>query len=235
MSTTINRVPTLTHVLSVMKRQPAAPPTGERPVFEQLIYGMLREGATREQTDLAYRNLVERFFDWNEIRVSQTPEVEAALENLPGAAQKAERVIGVLHAVFEDFFCFSLEDIAKKGLRNAVKQLQEKFTDASDFAIAWVVQHSLGGHAIPLDEPALRCLRRLGVISDESDLELLRAGLEHHVPKAKGPVFAEALSVLARDYCWQDEPHCPACVMRSECPTGQLRPAETRASRLKPR
>jgi endonuclease-3 len=235
MTTAIHRVPTLNQVLGILKRPSVAAVTGDRPIMEQLIYGVLREGATREQADRAYRNLTERFFDWNEVRVSQPGEVEAALEKLPGAAAKAPRVIGLLQSVFEEYFSFSMEEIAKKGLRNAVKQLQDKVPDATDFAIAWVVQHSLGGHAIPLDEPALRALNRLGVTENDSDLESLRAGLEHHIPKAKGPIFAEALSVLAADYCWTEEPHCSACPLRSDCPTGQERPAESRSTRLKPR
>ena len=52
------------------------------------------------------------------------------------------------------------------------------------------------------------------------DPEAVRASLEHQVPKAKGPQFVEYLSLLARDYCWEDEPNCPACPMRGECLTG---------------
>ena len=41
-------------------------------MLEQFIYGLCREDATREQADRAFRNLCERFFDWNEVRVSST-------------------------------------------------------------------------------------------------------------------------------------------------------------------
>jgi endonuclease III len=238
-STTNTKQQTLTQALTVLKRQYEPAPLPERPVLEHLLYGVLREGATRDQTDRAYRNLTERFFDWNEVRVSSSQEVESALEDLPDATAKAPRIIGVLHAVFEWNFSFNLDEIGKKGLKNAVKQIQEKVADVNDFVIAWVVQQALGGHAIPLDVPSIRVLTRLGVIDGDvtpETIEAVRATLEHFVPKAKGPIFHEVISQLARDACWEEDPHCGSCALRGDCPTGQTRKtSEPRPPRLKPR
>jgi endonuclease III len=238
-STTQAKQHTLTQVLTVLKRQYEPTPLPDRPVLEHLLYGVLREGATRDQTDRAYKNLTERFYDWNEVRVSSPQEVEAALEDLPDAAAKAPRIVGILGAVFEWNFSFDLDEVGKKGLKNAVKQIQEKVADVNDFVIAWVVQQALGGHAIPLDAQSKRVLNRLGVIEGDAaaeSAEAARAALEHLVPKAKGPMFHEMISQLARDVCWEEEPHCGSCAVRGDCPTGQTRKAaEPRPPRLKPR
>jgi endonuclease-3 len=238
-STTNSKQQVVTQVLTVLKRQYEPAPFPERPVLEQLLYGILREGSTREQADRAYQNLTERFYDWNEVRVSSPQEIESALEDLPDATAKAPRILGVLNAVFEWTFSFSLDEVGKKGLKNAVKQIQEKVADVNDFAIAWVVQQALGGHAIPLDQQSKRVLSRLGVIEEESpadSLEALRASLEHLVPKVKGPIFHEVISQLARDVCWEDDPHCGTCPVRGDCPTGMSRKSsEPRPPRLKPR
>src|SRR5438309_803468 len=75
-------------------------------------------------------------------------------------------------------------------------------------------------HAGPLDTPTLRVLRRLALTDgDQDDLEALRAGLEHHIPKAKGPLFNDLISALADEVCHEDEPNCPACPLSSCCPT----------------
>src|SRR5262249_34931791 len=111
----------------------------ERPVLEQFIYGICREGATREQADRAYRSLGERFFDWNEIRGSSVREVEEALAGLPEGEARAQRLISFLQEVFETTFAFELEKVSKKGLKEAGKQLA-KFQAANDYAVAWVVQ-----------------------------------------------------------------------------------------------
>ena len=109
----------------------------------------------------------------------------------------------------------------KKGLKQAAKQLT-RYQAASDYAVSWVVQHTLGGHAIPLDGPTLRALRRLGLIeADQDDPETIRASLEHLIPKARGPLFGELISALAEDVCWDEEPSCSACPLAGECPTGQ--------------
>jgi endonuclease III len=226
---TANKQSLLTQVFNHLKKAyDGLPEPEKRPVLEQLIYAVCREGATRDRADAAYRALQERFFDWNEIRVSSPAEVEEALAGLPDAAARAARIIGLLQEVFESTFSFDLEaskGLDKKGLKEAAKYLA-KYQGANDFAIAYVVQQTLGGHALPLDAPALRVLKRLGLAdadADPADLEAVRTSLEHLVPKARGPAFGEALSLLARDVCWEDVPNCPECPLRDECPTGQER------------
>lgn len=238
MPTTMNKQQTVTTLLTVLKKHydPAEPE--ERPVLEQLIYGVLREGATRAQADKAFKKLTDAFFDWNEIRVSQPPEVQEKLGDLPDAAAKAQRLISVLQEVFETTYSFKLDEIDKKGLKNAAKQLS-RMKDASDFAVAWVVQRSLGGHAIPLDAPTIRVLKRLGIFleADDDNLESLRATLEHLIPKARGPMFSDVVSQLAKELCWENNPNCSSCPLKSDCPTGQTRTAasESRSTRHKPR
>jgi endonuclease III len=238
MPPTMNKQQTLTQVLKVLDKHYSPPEPDSKPVLEQLLYAVLREGATRDQADTAYKTLQEKFFDWNEIRVSTPQEIADALDGLPGATEKSQRVIAILQQVFETAFSYKLDDIDKKGLKNAAKQLG-RFAEAGDFAVAWVVQRSLGGHALPLDAPTLRVLRRLGVVDgDEANLESLRSTLEHYIPKSRGALFSDVISLVAKDFCWAEDPHCSACPLLKECPTGQERKntsAETKPTRLKPR
>jgi endonuclease-3 len=199
MPTTTNKQRLLTHLFTTLKKryEPAEPE--DRPVLEQFLYALCREGATREQADRAFRNLQEHFFDWNEVRVSSVREVEEALGDIPDAENRANRLINFLQEVFETTFSFDLEGLHKKGLKQAAKQLS-RFQAASDYTVAWVVQHSLGGHAIPLDEPTIRGLRRYGLIDeDQRDLETIRASLEHLIPKSRGHLFVELASAIAHD------------------------------------
>jgi endonuclease-3 len=239
MPTTTNKQRVLNQFFTVLKKryEPAEPES--LPVLEQFVYAVCREGATREQADRAYRCLRERFFDWNEIRVSSPREVEEALGDIPDPETRANRLISLLQEVFETTFSFDLEGLHKKGLKQAAKQLA-RYQAANDYAVAWVTQQTLGGHAVPLDGPALRVLRRLGLIDGgQEDLEALRASLEHIVPKARGTLFNELVSALAADVCWEDEPNCATCPLAAECPTGQEATADAptagRVLRAKPR
>src|SRR5581483_11313563 len=185
MATTTNKQRLFTNLLAHLPKGAKGEPEA-KPVLESFIYAICREGVTREQADRAYRNLQGQFFDWNEIRVSSARELADVIDELPDAESRGQRIIDFLQEVFETTFSFDLEGIQKKGVKQAAKQLS-RYQAANDFTIAWVTQQSLGGHAIPLDGPSLRLLRRLGVIDgDQDDLETLRATIEHQVPKNKG-------------------------------------------------
>jgi endonuclease III len=246
MATTINKQRTLTHLLAVngsgearSKGSNGDGATASLPVLEQFIFALCRENATTEQARQAFESLKARFFDWNEVRVSTIRELEEALVGLPDAEGRAQRLVSFLQEVFEEKFAFELEDLHKKGLKQAAKKLTN-YGAANDYVGAWVVQRSLGGHAIPIDAATLRCTRRLGLIeANADDPEAVRATLEHLVPKAKGPQFTDAVSVVAENQCWEDEPNCPACPLNADCPTAQEvcgeQLAAVRTARAKPR
>ncbi len=238
MPTTTNKQRVLTHLFTALKKR-APGPAEERSVLEQLLYAVCRQGATREQADQAFRTLRERFFDWNEVRVSSVREIEEVFADMPDAEARAQRLISLLQEVFETTFSFDLEGLHKKGMKQAAKQLS-RYQGANDYTVAWVTQQSLGGHAIPLDKETIRVLRRLGLLEeDQEDLEALRGTVERLVPKARGQLFNDLVSIVADEFCWEESPNCSACPLRHECPTGQesRRPAAAadRAARPKPR
>ena len=237
MATTINKQRTLNHLLAA--GQAGQPPAESLPVLEQFIFALCRENATAAQAREAFESLKKRFFDWNEVRVSTIRELEEAMAGLPDAESRAQRLVSFLQEVFEETFSFDLEGLQKRGLKQAAKKLTS-YGAANDYVGAWVVQRSLGGHAIPIDEPTLRCSRRLGLVEQGTeDPDAARATLEHAVPKAKGAPFTDAVSHVAEHFCWQDDPNCPQCPLRGDCPTALEvcgeQVAATRTARAKPR
>lgn len=237
MATTINKQRSLTHLFTAAKKRIEADDEA-RPVLQQFIYGLCRENATREQADEAYRFLCEKFFDWNEVRVSSTHELEDAFDGMSNPEQRAERLISFLQEVFEIHFSFELDKLQKEGLKQAAKKLS-RYQSANDYAVSWVVQRTLGGHAIPVDAPTLRCVSRLGLLEGEPDEEHARATLEHLVPKAKGALFTDGVSDIAGEYCWEEQPQCGSCPLSGDCAHAQENGSEsmsaTRTHRAKPR
>ena len=223
----------LSHFLGALKKQYDPPAEPERSVLEQLLYALLRENASRKDADRAFRNIRERFFDWNEVRVSSTHEVADALVDLPSPIAKAQRIIGLLQEVFEANYSFDLDGLPKKGIKPAARQIA-RYQASSDFAVSWVTLKSLDGHAVPLDGPALRTLKRLGVVEQHEDnLATVQASLEYHIPKAKAPLFVELLNGLIHDRCG-DSPRCNGCPLKSDCSHAATRPAEN-ARKPKPK
>ncbi len=247
MATTTNKQRTLNQLLAVAnsgtdsrgKSSKEESVCANLPVLEQVIFALCRENATLAQAQLAFENLKTRFFDWNEIRVSTIRELEEALAGLSDAETRAQRLVAFLQEVFEERFAFELEDLHKKGVKQAAKKLTN-YGAANEYVGSWVVQRSLGGHAIPVDAATLRCARRLGLIdSSIEDPESARAALEHLVPKAKGVQFTDAISEIAESHCWEVDPNCSRCSLQSDCPTALESRGEqlstTRVSRTKPR
>lgn len=238
MPATTNKQRVLTHLFTACKKQCDRAEPEALPVLEQVLFAICREGTTREQAERAFRNLKERFFDWNEVRVSSTRELEEVLSDLPYADVRAQRLIGFLQEVFETTFSFDLELLHKKGLKQAAKHLSKyEAIKGNDYVVAWVIQHTLGGHAIALDQPSLRVLKRLGLIDgDEPDLETVRGTIEHLIPKARGALFNELISFLANEYCHEDEPNCSGCPLVHDCAVGRDNTREPVANgRTKPR
>lgn len=242
-----NKQQLLTHASNVLKKRfplPELEEASSRPLLEELIFAICREGSTTADAQAAFERIRKTFVDWNEIRVSTVQEVADVLRPLPQAGPRAGWIIGVLQAIFELNYAFDIGDMEKKGLKNAAKQISRyfnakdldakglkqaakqisRFKQVNDFAVAWVVQRSLGGHAVPLDGPTVRVLQRLGVIEEDvdlEDLESLRGGIEHMIPKVRGAEFTELMSIHAKELCTEKDPHCTKCPLLPECPTGQ--------------
>lgn len=237
MATTINKQRLLTHLFNAAKKAVEVDEEA-RPVLEQFIYGLCRENATHEQADEAYRFLREKFFDWNEIRVSSLRELEDAFHGMNDSEMRSQRLIAFLQEVFEVHFSFDLDKLQKEGLKQAAKKLT-RYQAANDYIVSWVMQRSLGGHAIPVDPPTLRCARRLGLLESENDEADARASLEHLIPKAKGALFTDGVSAIAGEYCWEEQPQCSSCPLSGDCAHAQEHGTESmtaaRVHRTKPR
>ena len=239
MSATMTKQQLLTQVYAVLKKK--IPASGEpetpHPILEEVLYAILREGVPNSDADAAFLKIKTQFFDLNEMRVSSVQEVADAIEGLADAGNKAERIVKFLQEHFERTYTFALDDLEKKGLKQAAKQLARyKDHGVSDFVVAWVMQRSLEGHAIPLDEPTIRVLQRLGAIEEEiDDLEATRATLEHYIPKSTGIDFSDRLIQLATAICLPVNPRCPDCPLLSICPTGQARVKAAKPAKAKPK
>lgn len=121
---------------------------------------------------------------------------EALDASVPERAGKAKRILQILQFVFETTYSYDLEQMKKKPLKQAQKQLS-KIQGTNPFIVNAVVQRSLGGHALPVDHGMAAVLRLLQIIEEEETNEQLQATLEHLIPKAKGLSFCVQLSELA--------------------------------------
>ncbi|MFO7902287.1 MAG: hypothetical protein ACQESR_03595 [Planctomycetota bacterium] len=196
---TSKRATKLTKAHKVLQKHYEPPPVAERLLLEQLLYACCLEFAPAEAADEAFAKLQQTYYDWNEVRVTTVSELCEVLSRLPKPQVTASHLRRTLQSVFEQYYSFDLEPLKKENIGKAVQQL-EKLDGISKFAMAFVIQNGLGGHAIAVSGDARETLRVLGIISDEEAAEKRVPGLERAIPKNKGAEFRALLHQLAVEY-----------------------------------
>lgn len=193
---TPNRSALINRTLKVLRKhfKPLAPPK-DRSLFEHLIFACLLEDSPSEPAEQVFSALKQDYFGWNEVRVSTIRELTDALKPLVNPAESAARLKQTLHSVFESVYEFDIEPLKKQNIGQAAKHLQ-KYNGTTAFAVAYVTQHALGGHSIPLNRGALITLHTVGVISDDEFKKSVVPGLERAVSKSKGAEVGSLLHQL---------------------------------------
>ena len=225
---TQNKAQFLSEIHGFLKSRYAPEPSQPRlTILEAVVYGICHEGTTREQANQALSRFKDEFFDWNEVRVSTHDEIQEALAGLPDAAERARRIRKFLRQLFEKTYGFALDPLLKKPLKESIRALQDYEALGSDYVLATVISHALGGHAIAVDQPMKRALDRLGLSEADTDLATLRATLERGIPKNRGHEFMDVMEDLTHDVCLEENPLCGRCALQSICPFGKDRGHQT--------
>lgn len=180
--------------LKVLRKhyKPAPAPPKDRTLLEHLLFACLVEDSPNDSAEQVFATLKHDYFGWNEVRVSTIRELSDALKPLVNPPESAARLKQSLHSVFESVYEFDIESLKKQNIGQAAKHLQ-KFKGSTPFAVAYVTQHALGGHAIPLNRGSLILLHTVGVISDDEFAKSVVPGLERAVSKTKGPEVASLM------------------------------------------
>lgn len=176
----------------------------ERSLLENLLFACCLEDSDFQAAEDAYARIQQIFFDWNEIRVTSATELGEAMPSLTDPRAAALRLKNSLQSVFEQgvmtvSYDFDLEFLKKESLGKAQGELA-KIKGASPFVQAFVVQRSLGGHAIPLDRSAMKLFAALGAVKPGEEETFQITGLERAIPKNKGVEFSTLLHQAAVEF-----------------------------------
>lgn len=170
--------------------------TGDRSVFETVIFGCCLENASFEQAEEAFARLQENYFDWNEVRVTTVPELAESMAGFLDPSASATRVKKSLHSIFETHYAFDLESLRKENLGKAIEKLKS-YKGVTEFVANYVAHAALGAHTIPIDEAMMRLFSVLDLVSTKDRSAGVVPGLERAVPKAKGSEFFTTVHPLA--------------------------------------
>ena len=197
MSTRSDRITKLHSLLK--KKYKAQPPAGGRNLFEQLLFACLLEEGSQDAADEGIAKLEQDYFDWNEVRVTTVSELAESIKRLPNATGAAARLKKNLHALFETYYSFDIEELKKQNLGKTIKDLGE-FSAMTPFILSYIVQHGLGGHAIPVNTTGMEIFYYCGVVNESERQGGKVPGIERAIPKAKGVEFGSLLHQMSLDF-----------------------------------
>ena len=164
-------------------------------VLEHLLYACCLENSTYEAADAAFAGLRDKFFDWNEVRVSTVAELAEVMKETYRPSEQAANVKRSLQSIFESSYSFDLDGLRKQNIGKSIKDLGRN-DGITNFSIGYVTQNGLEGHSIPLGRGELDALVILGAISTAEAEKNQAPALERSIPKNKGVEFGSLLHQL---------------------------------------
>ncbi|TWT58599.1 hypothetical protein KOR42_19810 [Thalassoglobus neptunius] len=185
-------------VTEMKKHVKGSVPKHNHTVLETVLYSACLENVSYEAADQAYSNLLDTFFDLNEVRVSSVAEIVEALGDVHEADWKALRVRETLQDVFEKNFAFDLEILKRKTQEVANKELSE-IPHISPFMRDFTVQHALGAHVLPVDDKMTQLLKWLGLVEASATSDQAADAIKAGIKKSEGPQFCFLMKSVSVD------------------------------------
>lgn len=207
-----------------------APASPGRPLLEHVLYGALLEEAPVDLADEGYAKCEQEFFDWNEVRVTSVTELAEVLAHLPAPTSTAVRLKRCLQGIFEAFYTFDIDHLKKENLGKAVAKF-ETMAGVTPFVLSHVVQHGLGGHAIPVNMSAMRIMSLVGIVTPQEARTGKVPGLERAIPKNKAIEFASTLHQAAIHFAADPFDKLVQDIILAANPEAELPTVESEASR----
>lgn len=173
-----------------LKRRFGSPdiPEATDPV-EQMIFARLAAAGGESRAKRSVNCLREVMVDINEVRVSTSMELAAAIRAyIPNSLGCAGLIRRALNDVFRRQHAMTLDVLSALGRREA-RQYLESLDGVDGYVAASVMLWSLGGHAIPVDSRMFESLRQEDLIDPSATIAEVQAFLERNISASNAKTF----------------------------------------------
>jgi endonuclease-3 len=193
------------------------PPLQPQDPLSELIATILSQHTSDLNTERAFRALIERFGDFEAVRVAPVGAIEAAIRSGGLARVKAPRIKRALKQLKAERGELSLDFLAGLDLADARRYLMG-LGGVGPKTAACVLLFACGRPAIPVDTHVHRVSRRLSLIGPRTSAEQAHAALEALVPPDQAYSFHVNLIRHGRKICKAQRPRCEICPLADICP-----------------
>jgi endonuclease III len=201
-----------------------------RPAMEEMLVGILAEGASERKGAYALSAISRYFVDWNEVRVSAPCEIASAMPELAGAVDKAALVRHVLQRIYDLSSEMTLDFLKERSPAEAAEFIEE-IPGFPEAALARATLLTLGHETFPPTPRVMKVCRRLALLPDGHEPAALARMIQGIVPKQGMFEFHWLLSEHAKNTCRPEAPSCGACGFQSDCRTGRRAAQPARSNR----
>jgi endonuclease-3 len=166
----------------------------------------------------SFRQLKDRFVDWNEVRISSVREIQDELAATSGTLEFAVFIKDLLEQVHRERQDVSLEFLADQNLgeiRRYLKQIKGVDSATADLVLRVRKAHPV----LPLNHSMEVVLSRLGIFRDGETRDHKEKALHDLIEPDRVFQLHHLLVEIARDTCHLEPERldCPRCLLRSSC------------------
>ncbi len=189
-------------------------------MMEALLLAIIAQGASVAAAQKALSRVKESVVNWNELRVTQPPEVARMLVGIKDADAKAGAIHDVLTSIFE-----GTHDLELRFLDNASGE------EAKDFLrgiaalnveiVNMVILAGRGHFTMVPDSDVLRVVKRLGIAGRVSSAGKCTKALDDILGEEKAYQMMFLLKELSEHTCISHSPRCPECPLAAKCPSAR--------------
>lgn len=191
------------------------------PQFEDLLDGLVHTILSQNTSDVnsgrAFRQLKERFPDWEEAAGAPTAEIEEAIRSGGISRVKAERIKALLEIVHRDCGSYSLECLREMEPQQAIDYLLG-IPGVGRKTAAVLLLFQMGYPSFPVDTHIFRVGKRLGLIPAAASPEKAHDIMDAAVPDDIKFRLHINLIEHGRQVCKARKPKCPECCLKDKCP-----------------
>lgn len=164
---------------------------------EALVYAIISENMSEQETESAIKRFADYFVDLNDLRVSRTEEIIDVLgQETQNTKDTASTIIKALRHIFDTYNSVSLMALKKIGKRQA-RQVLEKMDSISRFATNYCMLTSLQSHTIPLTKNMIEHLRNNELVHPDADEKEIEGFLAKQISAENAYEFYSLLRASA--------------------------------------
>lgn len=180
-----------------------------------LIATMLSQNTTDKTSYLAFRNLKERFKNWDEVMIAPIAKIRNAIRVCGLTNQKSASIKKMLKLMKLKYGKLSLDFIKKMSDDKIYEELLQ-YNGVGIKTISCVLAFGLGRDVFPVDTHVHRLCNRLGIAKSKTPDKTFEQ-LKDQIPEGKKFLFHTLLIRYGRKVCRSQNPLCGRCRLYDVC------------------